>query len=409
MNFKKIGALALATVGLVAFAPSSAQAYTCFDTVYSPTGTFNATPDSGQGTSAAAIGYTSNYSARANCTATSGVYDASSALRSAVSSLRTAATQTNNLLTSRIAAVNSGSVQSVSVSQNGVGFASGMSGAGDAETVGVWGQVSYTSAEDDVTSTAFDGDLVTGLVGVDYMVDDALLVGLSVGYEDSDYTTEYNRSPVNQQDGNIEGDGYTVAPYLSYKLDEILSVQLTGGYSDLDYDIIRYDVVGGDKLTGETDGERYFVSGALSAYYPVDMWRLNGTLSILYADEERDAYNEVDPRGFTNAVAATDTDLTQLNLRTEIGYAVEPWFVPYAIVGFQYDLSKSDVNVPTTATTAATSRIVAPEDEDFAGIFGLGFNVEAEDAVFIGLEATTMEFRDDYEEYTVSGTVRVEF
>jgi len=371
----------VAAIGLMIFSSqASAQGlytYSCSNPTYGTSGTYN-----------------SSYIYSTACGGT--LSEAGTVATSSVI-VQAAVARTANLIGNRIAAVTSGTA-GTQLAATGTGFsASSGINAGNGDMVGVWASASFTSVEEDSASTRFDGDHYTLLAGADYQIDDQILIGLSLGYEDHDYDTQYNN-------GSVEGDGFTIAPYAAYTIDQTFSVSLTAGYSDLEYDTTRADPGGANvTATGNTDADRYFVEGRINAYWPVDLWRIRGSLGLLHGNEEKDAYTETLSDGSTNAVASQETEFSQFNLNTEWGYELSPGFVPYLKAGIQYDLDKDDIVVGAGQTASAFN------DEDFGGVFGVGARFNVDNAITAGIEASTVEFRDDYEEYTIQGNLRVAF
>jgi uncharacterized protein with beta-barrel porin domain len=143
----------------------------------------------------------------------------------------------------------------------------GMAAGGGDGRLGVWVSGGWSQIEDDLTSTAYDGNLYNGLVGADYQFNDRFLGGLALGYESANIDTTFNA-------GSIESDGFTIAPYAGYVLNRYLTVDVSGGYSFIDYDMDR--TTGGTRVTGSTDSNRWFLGGNLNAYYAVNRVTLGG-------------------------------------------------------------------------------------------------------------------------------------
>jgi len=73
---------------------------------------------------------------------------------------------------------------------------------------------------------------------------------------------------------------------------------------------------------------------------------------------------------------------------------------PYVLVGLEYDFAKDD-------TPVAAGQSVS--DDDFGAKLGAGINLINVGNVTAGIEAYTVEFREDYDEFTVNGGLRVKF
>lgn len=335
-----------------------------------------------------------------------GTFNQPGTVTAASAILQTAATQTAGLISDRVSAALAGT-SGFNVASNSITASTGLPAGNNHHGIGLWASASYTDSEDDNADTRFDADAYTAFVGVDYKVTPRTVIGLAVGYEDTEIDTQYNASPVTGEEGNVDGDGYTIAPYIGIELSPKATFELSGGYSDLEYDSLRFDPNLGNRITGSTDADRYFVNAALSGKHTFrERWNLRGQLSVFYAEEEKDAFVETvaDPAEFDGieriAQDSVETSFGQAGLDAELGYAFR-YVEPYALVGLEYDFEKDDSPVFVGQTESL--------DEDFGARFGAGLNVRFSDQVTGGFEAYTLEFRDDYEEYGITGGLRVNF
>ena len=341
----------------------------------------------------------SSYGYTYSSCSTNNTANQSSTVATASTVLRTASSQTSKLVANRVGAALSGAAPAVKVASNGFSASTGMAGGDMAGKLGVWASGSWSGVEDSNSATAYEGDIVTGLVGADYQVTSSVVAGLSVGYEDVDIDTEYNG--YNGQDGSLEGDGYTIAPYVGVQVTDKLSADLTLGYSDIEYDTVRFDPNTGNRISGSTDAERYFVTAGVSGTQalPYDfLAKIRG--SFFYATEDKDAFTETESDGTTIAVGDETTELGQIFLDTRWAYQAFEGAEPYALIGLEYDIIKDDV-------TAAAGQSIA--DDDFGAKFGAGVNVDLGNNITGGFEAYTVEFREDYDEYTATANLRVKF
>ncbi len=383
VNFKKIAVLSsMAVAGLLmasnpAAAEPSASDYSCSDTTT----------------------YGLSYASSAYSTC-GGTANQASTVTTSTATLKAAASQSAKLVSNRIAAATTGTGQ-FNLASNSFSASTGMAGGDHGKAYGAWVAGSWSSVEDNNTDTAFDGNVYTVMAGADYKVDDRLLVGLSIGYEDTDIDTAFNG--FGGTDGNIDGNGWTIAPYVSYGIADHVRANLVAGYSDVEYDTLRFDTSTGNRITGSTDASRYFVDASLNADYTVaENWTLYSKFGVFYASEEKDAFTETESNGATIAQADNDTDFGQFSLDARVGYLFE-FVEPYALVGLEYDFTKDEATVGAGQTAASL------DNEDFGARFGGGFNLRLGPNVTGGIEAYTVEFRDDYEEVTATGNLRIEF
>ena len=381
--------------------------YSCSDATYGTSGSYWGKVD-GSGTTLVTYTDRSTYSYSCQTNHTS---NASGAVVTATMTLRAATAQTVGLIANRINAVKTAalreemglSLTSLSLSPDLQKGEFGLAGGNSKKGVGVWIQGRFSDIESDNASTTFDGDIVTTLFGIDKTFKNGkVLVGISAGYEDQDFTTTFNK-------GTLDGDGFIVAPYVSINAGKGWSIDATAGYADMDYDMTRKDPVNSEKFTSSTDGDRTFLSA--SANYDKltkkskGIFRLGLRLGVSHAEEEKDAHTETGTTGTTVSVAATDTDLTQLKFGAETGFrfkAIEP-FINFS---GEYDVSKSDAPKVAVSTTAFNlkSAQTAAADDNWGARLGGGLNIWFGDRATAMIGADTVLGRDDYSE--TSGTAR---
>lgn len=334
-----------------------------------------------------------------DCT-TNNTANQASTVATSTAVLKAASTQSAGLVSDRINnALGGGS--SFNVAANGFAASTGVAAGGSEDKLGVWISGTYSDVEDDSPNTKFEGDVYSTMAGIDYKVSDSTLIGLAFGYESTEIDTEYNGSAT--QDGLLEADGYTIAPYIGLSLSESASANLTVGYSKLDYDTVRYDPNTSNRITGSTDAERYFVDASVAGTHMYDEnWRVRGKVGVFYASEEKDAFTETETGGATIANASTDSDLGQATLDVKLGYVYKQ-VEPYALAGVEYDFTKDEAPVAAGQTRSAL------DEEDFGAKFGAGLNFQLAPNITGSFEGYTVEFRDDYSEYTFKGGLRATF
>lgn len=368
--------------------------YSCHDSNYGTNSTYLTTKSA----NSTYGGGRSTYSS--SCVANHTSNSASSVVTS-TETLRAATVQTMTLISTRIsqrmaAVKDPGNPVTYSMDENSGQI--GVSGGNGKKGIGVWVQGAYTSVDNDNVATAFDGSIITGMVGVDYLIKDRFLIGLSAGYESSDIDTTFNR-------GSIEGAGWMVAPYASVKLNNIFSIDATGGYAWLNYDMTRKEyLTTNETWTGETDATRWFAAGLINADHSINAWRLHAHAGVLYTEETKDSFlekstNTLSPRV---RIAEQDTTLGQGILGARLGYSFfSGKFTPYVLIQGEWDFSKDAIVVAAGQTK--------PEDDDFGLRTGLGFNLALGSFVTAQLQGETVLLREDYTEYKGLAKLRVDF
>jgi len=272
---------------------------------------------------------------------------------------------------------------------SGMQVGEGKSAGGGERRTGVWTNVAYSNIEDDLSSTAYDGNVFSVLVGADYRVSDRFLVGLAIGYENMDLDTTFNR-------GSIEADGFTIAPYAGYVINRYFTVDVSGGYTDLDSDMSRTSPISGSVITGQLDSSRWFVGGNLNAHYQVNRISLLGRAGLLYATETQDAFTESD----TTFNPERDLDLGQLRIGAQIAYRMGK-VQPYVTGTFEYDFNREK--------TVVAAGQAQPANDRSGFEVGGGVRFALSDRVSGGIEGSTHVGRDDFSSTTVSGNVRIKF
>lgn len=283
----------------------------------------------------------------------------------------------------------SGLFDSGFISASGVQLSeSGMSAGGGDGKIGVWVNSAWSGIEDDLSSTAFDGDVITVMGGVDYLFTDRLLAGLAVGYENTDLDTIFNN-------GTLESDGFTVAPYLGFIINRFFTADLSGGYSSGSTDLTRIDLVG-TTVTGDMDWDRWFLAANLNAYYSIGKFRLAGRVGYLWVQETQDQFTESDG----TVVGEQDIDLGQVRVGGQIGYSLGR-VEPYLTGTFEYDADRTDVVVGAGQEQ--------PANDETGFEVGGGVRFALSDRVTGGVEATTHLGRENFSSTTVQGTLRLKF
>ena len=267
---------------------------------------------------------------------------------------------------------------------------SGMN-AGDSNYLyGAWGSYSYTDFENDFASTAFDGQRHGGLIGLDVSPWDGVLLGVAVGYEDSDIDTDFNL-------GNQETDGFTIAPYLGALINDTWSVSASFGYSSLDTDQFR--TLGTTTFTSSPDSDRWFAMFNLNGLTTYDNWIIGGQIGVLWARNELDAYTETSSLGATTRVAEMDTKLAQWNIGADVAYSYGE-FEPFARVMYENDFSQTEIGVIGGPQ---------PSFDDDDVMLGFGLRYFGANNLTGNLEFNTRLDRDDYDEYDISATIRYDW
>ena len=275
---------------------------------------------------------------------------------------------------------------------NGLAYEGGISGlnAGDGViSYGAWLSYSYSDFDNDLSSTALDGERHSVLGGFDFAPWESTVLGIAVGYESSDIDTTFNR-------GNVEADGYTIAPYFGYLLTDTWSVDFSFGYSSIDYDQFRTAPVTGTRVTSSTDADRWFGAFNLNGVTYYNNWILGGRVGTLWAKNEVDAFTESD----TTSVADLRTKLGTWSIGGDVAYSYGD-FEPFVRATYEQDYSMTEI--------AVTTGPQPDNDRDdvllAAGVRYFGAN----NGISGYLDWTRRLGRENFDEDTFTASIRVDF
>ncbi len=272
---------------------------------------------------------------------------------------------------------------------------------------GFWASVSQTDFQArlpialPIASLAYEGDTYSVLAGADKLIMNNLVVGVAIGYEDTEVFTFYNG-------GHNDSAGLTVVPYMAYLINDNLSVDAAIGYTDLEYDTDRVSITtAGTTVTGNYDADRLFASVNLNALTAYNNWYFNGRIGLLYTEEEQDAYAE-STGGFA-AVGQRNIDLTQLQVGVEAAYNFEA-LEPYISLTYADDLSSDTGGVsggpagPGPGPGPGPGAAVSFSDDDELQV---GFGLRAfGDGFTVILDAMAILDRDNFDSHSVMLTFR---
>jgi hypothetical protein len=308
-----------------------------------------------------------------------------------VAVLRVAVTQTANLIGSRISSALKGMSRGLQVSHNGISYEknTGLAAGDGVIPYGAWVSYSYSDFDNDLSSTAFDGNNHTVLGGIDFAPWESTILGIAVGYEDSDIDTTFNL-------GELETDGYTIAPYFGALLTDTWSVNFSFGYSDLEYDQFRTDPTTGGRVTSSPDADRWFGMFNLNGVTTYGNWILGGRVGTLWAKSEVDAFVESD----TTAVAEARSKLGTLSIGGDAAYSFGE-FEPFVSATYEYDYSMTEITVATGPQ---------PDNDRDDVLFAAGVRYfGANNGISGNLNWTRRLGRSDFDEDIFTASIRVDF
>ncbi|HEY7675032.1 MAG TPA: autotransporter outer membrane beta-barrel domain-containing protein [Burkholderiales bacterium] len=182
------------------------------------------------------------------------------------------------------------------------------SGGGDSESL--WISTTIDSLENTFFRTAFYGATQNVLVGYDATRSDKYVLGISGGYEASNYVTKFNS-------GNEKTGGYNLNPYFAWLLSDAWSLDLIGGYGKFDTDQSRAALVG-VPVDSNFSSKRSFASTNLTNVSTFGNWKLTSSLGYLWSKRDQDGYTESGVTG--GSVDGSKQTSKQWNLLAELAY-----------------------------------------------------------------------------------------
>ena len=186
----------------------------------------------------------------------------------------------------------------------------GGSSGGNAHSL--WISSTTDSLENTFFRTAFYGATQNVLVGYDFTRSDRYVLGISSGYEASNFATKFNS-------GNEKTGGYNLNPYFAWLISDAWSLDLIAGYGTFKTDQSRTVGTGaGTSAAVDSDfsSNRSFASTNVTKVWTPGNWKLTGSLGFLWSKRDQHAYTE------TNGipVAASKQTSGQWNLLGEAAY-----------------------------------------------------------------------------------------
>lgn len=265
----------------------------------------------------------------------------------------------------------------------------GMSAGGGDRKIGVWVNGSFSDISDDLTSTAFDGSTHSIVGGADYQITDRLLAGVALGYENTDVDTTFNT-------GNLNTNGFTIAPYAGFVINRYFSFDLSGGYTTLNTDLTRTNPISGATVTGDMDAHRVFGAANLNAYYRINRITLSGRVGYLRVREFQDSFTESD----TTFNPRNVVQLGQIRASAQVGMVIGR-IEPFISGRWEYDQARTKIVVAAGQEQP---------DNDRSGVeVGGGIRFALSDRITGSLEGSTHLARDNFDSSSFSGSIRIKF
>jgi outer membrane autotransporter protein len=267
---------------------------------------------------------------------------------------------------------------------------------------GKWGE-----RDGDSGHYGYNYDVAGGTIGLDFLLNKKVIVGVSGGYSSADIDLDDHAG-----DGTVRsGFGSIYGSYFTdrYFLETALS------YSRLDCESKRGVVVGELEGYARSDHNGDAYSAYLGGGYNIagDQWLIQPLASLFYTYLDEDGFQETGAGGVSLAVDGRSTE----SLESEVGLRLAraftsgtDTFVPELRVAWKYDFGLDDqVITAAFAGSPNTTFSVAGQDIDRNGIVlgaGISFMQKGGFSARLRYEG---ELREDYRSHGVLGELRYAF
>ena len=312
---------------------------------------------------------------------------------------------------------------SYSADGNGIGMAAnGLVGG-----LSLWTNYTTTDFDNDQTFTAFrfnsnayEGDASALSVGIDKKIGNFVVGVVSTNF-DTDLETSVNS-------GTYKADGNTYGVYAGISTG-ILNISIGVGTGDYDIDTTRIDLgTGNTTITGSATADIDYHHLAASATLSRGKFNISPRLAYRSLDLDTPAFTDVVPDdsntgsmgGGAGAASAADnktanetvaalsasTEMTEVGLSISANLGVLTPFVDYAVVSEDTTsaIYKSSL---TTKDTAGSD--IASSDADGYTSFGGGIMINLRNRLTGTISYYDITDRDDYNEDSLSATLRLQF
>jgi len=265
---------------------------------------------------------------------------------------------------------------------------SGLNAGDGVMSYGVWGSYSYSSFKNDFASTAFDGHRHNLLAGVDISPWESTVFGVAVGYDRSDIDTSFNQ-------GSQGTNGETISVYAGHLLNKTWSIDASGGYSFVDTKQYRTDPTSSSRVSSAPSGNRWFGNLNLNGYTQWGNWLIGGRTGLLYARSDQDSFTESNGA----SISKFTSELGQWSIGGDVAYSLDK-FEPFVRLVYENDFSMQKL-------AAASGAQPSNDNDNF--LFGAGLRYFGSKNLTGNLEFSKRLGRDNFDEDTITATLRMDF
>lgn len=230
------------------------------------------------------------------------------------------------------------------------------------------------------------GNVNLALGGIDYTFSNNVILGLAGSWDRARVSTTFNG-------GNLNGNGYTLAPYIAVPFGGAWVFDASAGFGRANISQVDNNVVGG--LSGSSTDRRTFGALGLSYATAIGKWQFTGKGNYLTAEDKVGQFTL--SNGAT--VSTSTTRISQFRIGGQAAYEAG-LFVPFA--GLYY---VNDIQRPTQSPVGGVS---AANDRD-GWLVQLGINFYSKGPVSGGLMYSTETSRKEVKNNQFMANIAIRF
>lgn len=228
-------------------------------------------------------------------------------------------------------------------SQNGTMI--GISSGDGARQYGVWSNFSYSFLENENSLSKYDGGLISGLMGGDYLVNNVgnsgvdLLTGIALSHEALSLTTQFNS-------GLLDTYGISIVPYAGLRFMEGKLV-LDMLYAHTWLDSTTSNNRGFLEASANYNGKRDSWASNLTYNYSIEQFIISPGIGLVYAHEINDGYTN----SLGSNIAKTNTYIGDVKAGARLTYGINNDLEVYTSHYYSYDIVPMFARNARTCTT----------------------------------------------------------
>lgn len=231
----------------------------------------------------------------------------------------------------------------------------------------LWADAQYFDINDDRYDIDASGSIKEIRFGIDRLVGDDLVLGISGGFERLENTGYAGTI-------NVEQDGMFIGPYLGYRISEFAVIDIWLGYTKGDGESRI------SQLEGSFDADRLFISANISSQYSTEnQFNFRPKFSFYYGNTNITDYSlHLDPgknRGYGGTLTIDDYDanygVAEFSVETNRIYntSKNTYTMPFLRLGVSYSFERPNDGV------IITPELTAEDTADVLGNASVGFRM----------------------------------